>query len=166
MTSDNRIKLAGLWGEIQAAVRDRVSTADLWTRANEAAQSRGFTGVTGSALEMGALRSIAAKLRNSAETFARAAPGQALDPTMFAPNLNAQSTTNREITPTYRVRYLQQVRTAEGDIVGAFRTTSFPVQLPSTKEALLAELQADASLLAEKYGEQHVDLGEVEISVV
>ena len=166
MTSGDRIPLAGLWGEIQAAVRERVTTADLWQRANAAAQSRGFAGVTGSALEMGQLRSIAARVRDAAINFARAAPEALIDTSMFAPDINAQSITGRTLTPVYRVRFQQSVATAEGQIVDTFRTVSFPVSLPSSKSALLAELLSDAEAMAEIYGEQSLGVGAIEISVV
>ena len=166
MTTGDRLPLAGLWGNIQAAVRERVSTAELWATVNAAAAERGFSGTSGGIQEMNRLRALAGGLRNAAENFARASLDQQIDTTMFAPDINAQSIIGRSITPTYRVRYEQTTISPTGEQVSTWRTSSFPVQLPSTKELLMAEIDADAASLAETYGEQHVGIGSLEISVV
>ena len=165
MTSE-RLNLRALWGEIQRAVGEGRSTAELWNIANEAAQARGFSGVSGGIASMNELRGTAARIRDSAARFARLDPSNQLGADVIAPDINAQSIAGRSITPVYRVRFTQTVETLTGQLATTTRTISFPFQLPSTKADLLAELEINAQSMAETYGEQHVGLTDIEITVV
>jgi hypothetical protein len=64
------------------------------------------------------------------------------------------------------VRYAQTIQTLTGQLTQAWRTASFPVMLPPTKADLYAELEAGAISQAETYGEQHVAIADIEITVV
>jgi hypothetical protein len=158
--------LQAAWGSIQAAVRERVGTAELWQRVNTAAQAAGYAGTVGGLREMNRLRSLATGIRTGAERLARAEPHEQITSRMLAPDINAQSIAGRSITPVYRVRYAQTIQTLTGQLTQAWRTASFPVMLPPTKADLYAELEAGAISQAETYGEQHVAIADIEITVV
>lgn len=166
MPSGDRLSLAALWGEIQRGVAERRSTAELWQIANEAAQARGFTGLTGGIQAMNSLRATASAIRDAAARFAAASPTALLTTDYIAPDINAQSILGRSLTPVYRVRFLHTVQTVGGEQVGAHRTVSFPFQLPLTKQALIEELALNALSLAETYGEESIGVDEIQITVV
>lgn len=166
MTNPGRLNLAAMWGEIQRGVSERLSTAELWGIVRDAAQARGFEGVSGGLSQMNALRSTAAAIRDAAGRFNRADMSALITPEYFAPDINAQSITGRSLTPVYRARFVQTVRTVSGESVATHRTVSFPFQLPPTKSMLIEELNLNAQAMAETYGEEHEGIGEIEITVV
>lgn len=164
--SSERLNLRALWGEVQRAVSERRTVAETWQIANDAAQARGFAGVSGGIQAMNAMRGTAAQIRDAAERFGRLDASGLIGPEHYAPDINAQSVQGRSITPVYRVRFTQTVNTLTGQLATTQRTISFPFQLPSTKADLLAELEINAASMAETYGEQHLGISDIEITVV
>lgn len=166
MTSPRRLSLAALWGDIQRGVNERVTTSELWRMAKDAATARGFEGVSGGIEEMNRLRGTASAIREAALRFSKLGPNELITPSVFAPDINAQSIAGRSLTPVFRVRFTHTVTTATGETVTAHRTSSFPFQLPPTKAALLEELNLNAAAMAEQYGEINEGVDEIEITVV
>lgn len=166
MTSEDRLPLTGLWGEIQAAVNEQQATAQLWETINQAAAARGYSGTTGGLQLFNELRSLAVGIREAAARFAAAGAQATIDTTMYAPDLNAQYPYGRTTVPNYRIRYQQTIQTIEGQIVSAYRQLNLPGFLPSTKQEVLAEVEASAQANAERYGEQHLAVFDVVITVV
>lgn len=166
MTSDNRLNLRAMWGEVQRAVGERRTVAETWQMVRDAAAANGYSGVTGGIQAMNEMRGIAAHIRDAASRYARLDPSNMLTPDVIAPDINAMSISGRSLTPVYRVRFTQTVTDLTGNLVTTHRTVSFPFQLPSTKAALEAELWLNAQSMAETYGEQHEAIGNIEITVV
>lgn len=168
MTTDGggRVPLAQYWGVIQRAVSERVTTAELWNMIRNASEAEGYVGTTGGLPEMNRLRGAAAAIRNASDVFRSARDDATITASMFAPDINAKAIPGLSLTPVYRVRFEHTIGTLEGQLVTTWRTISFPMQLPGTKDLLMAELEANASSLAEQYGEEHIGLDGVEITVV
>lgn len=160
------IPIAQYWGIIRAQVNDRATTAELWDAVRSAASAEGYTQLSGGLAEMNRLRGRATGVRNAATVFERARPEAGIESSMFAPDISARSIPGLSVTPTYRVSFVHTTLDMMGTLRTQYRTVSFPMQLPSTKDALLAELNADASMMGAKYGEQHLAVAHVEITVV
>lgn len=166
MSSNDGLSLTGLWREIQAAVNERQTTAQLWDTINQAAAARGYSGTSGGLSLFNELRSLAVGIRDAAARFAAAADETQIDTTMYAPDLNAQYPYGRTTVPNYRIRYQQTVQTLQGQIVSVYRQLNLPGFLPSIKRDVLAEVEASAQANAERYGEQHINVFDVVITVV
>lgn len=160
------IPIANYWGIIRAQVNDRATTAELWDAVRSAASAEGYTQLTGGLAEMNRLRGLSVGVRNAASVFTRARPEAAIESTMFAPDITSRSIPGLSLTPTYRVRYVRTSLDTQGVLQTNYRIESFPLQLPSTKASLLAEMEARAQLDVGKYAEQLVGIGNLEITVV
>lgn len=166
MTSPRRLSLSALWGDIQRGVNEHIGTAELWQMARDAATARGFDGVSGGIAEMNRLRGTAGAIREAALRFAKMGTNELITPSVFAPDINAQSIAGRSLTPVFRVRFEHTVTTSTGEQVTTHRTVSFPFQLPPTKAALLEELNLNAAAMAEQYGEINNGVDGIEITIV
>lgn len=167
MAKDNLYhpKLAAYWGIIQSAVNERVTTADLWRVVQDAASEEGadLSGVRIS--DMSRIRSLAVSIRNSSEAFMNADENAAIDANMVSQNINSRSLLDQNTVPIYQVRFEQLVLEGE-EANSVWRTVTYTGDLPTTKAALLDELDIGAEDLANSYGQQHVGIGQVIISVV
>lgn len=160
------IPIAQYWGVIRGQIAARATTAQLWSAVRNAAAAEGYTTLTGGLAEMNRLRGLGTGLRAAAERFAKARGSAGIESSMFAPDVSARSIPGLSVTPTYRVSFVHTTVDLQGILRTQYRIVSFPLQLPSTKDALIAELDADAGALAGKYGEQHLSVGHIEIAVV
>ena len=161
-----RYTLRAYLGEIARGVAEHVSTADLWGMVRQSAEAQGHGAPTGGLPLMNQLRAGFAGIERAKAAFDRALPQQTIEGSMIAPDVVTSQRPGMTVTPMYRVRYLQTVESLTGQTVTAYRTTTFPVQLPGTKAELLAELEADAISSAETYGERHLGLADVSLTVV
>lgn len=157
--------LRAYWGAIQKAVSNRATTKDLWAAVKDAAQQEGASlqGVT--PFHMNALRSLAIGIRNSKESFEKASPTSPITSDMISTNINSNPLGTRNTVPMYQIRYQHNV-VQDDEQFTTWRTSLFTGELPTTKEDLIAELDAQAELIAHDYGQEHVGIQNIEISVV
>lgn len=164
-------KIADLFGSIQTAVSQRMSTADVWRHLRDAAASAGrdLTGVN--AVDVGQLRSIGAGLRDATAAFALGAMGSPIPSSAIAQNIYSRSMMAQSLAPAYHIRFTMGL-VVNGVADTRQYTYVLPGMLPQTKGELVDSLSAYGQALAEQGssridpGAEFVDIGNIEISAV
>lgn len=158
-------QLLAYWGNIQAAVSQRASTAELWDAVRQASAAEGVQLIGVSATDMSSLRAIASAQRNAMEQLAALRPDGAITGTMIASDLSARPLADQALAPSWIVRFEHDV-TINGELQTLWRSSVFEGSLPPTAGALRSAVEGDAGALAEDYGVTHVGVGRIQISAV
>jgi hypothetical protein len=157
--------LLPFWGTINAAVRERVGTAELWERTKAAAESEGYVIRGASGADMSRLRGLAAGQRRAMDAFGAASGDTMLAAEHFAQDVSSRSLAAQGAAPQFAVRF--QWASIEGDeLMQEWKTNLFTGVLPQTKAELLDQLARDAERLGADYGRESVGIGEVSILAV
>lgn len=141
-------KLLGVWGAFNAAVRDRVTTADLYSRLRDAFEMEGasFSGI--SAADVSRLRGISAQQRDAMERFGALGADRGIGPELIARDISSRSLDAMAAAPQWLVRYQAQL-VHEGKAMTSWVTNVFTGVLPRTKAALMDQLERDAQRVIE-----------------
>lgn len=158
-------KLAAYWGIIQQQVQNKASVANIWNAVRTQAEAEGadLSGVR--IFDMNRIRSLAVEVREAGNRFASAAGNAAIDSSMISQYINSRELRQQNELPVYSVRFEQHV-TENGEPVSVWRTLQYTGAIPNTKDALLAEIEANAMAFANKYNQTHMDVGQVQIAVI
>lgn len=158
-------KLAAYWGVIQREVQNKASVSKIWAsvKAEAAKEGGDLSGVR--IFDMNQLRSLAVGMRNASINFMKAGANDTIDSTMISQDINSRGLRAQNELPVYSIRIAQNVvdNGAENTV---WRTFQYTGSIPSTKSALMAELEANAFVLANHYNQVHQGIGAVQISVV
>lgn len=164
--------LLPFWGNIQSAVSQRVSTADLWAAVREASAAEGVVLRGVSATDMSGLRGLAASQRNGSQSFDTARPDQVITGQMIAQDLSSRSLQDQALAPSWIVRFEQDLNVS-GRLMTVWRSSVFEGSLPITKGDLMNTLDTDAEqLLAASSGgidatsAVHIGIGRIQIVAV
>jgi hypothetical protein len=158
------VKLVTYWGGIQAAATGREGVAGAWARVNALAAADAYTVKGGTIFDMNTLYSRAVANRNAAESLAAAPSPGTIDYTMMGSELYARPIAEQNLSPLYLVRFEHNVL-ENGEPAMLWRTDVFRGLLPPTKDQLIEQLDSDAQLLGEEYGQSHVSIGAVSVNV-
>lgn len=158
-------KLAAYWGLIQQGVSARMTTAQLWNTVKQAAQTENadLTGVR--IFDMNNIRGLAASIRNQSQNFMNAPSNASIDNTMISQNINSRPLLDQNEVQIYQVRFEHLVTTG-GEQSSVWRTIQYTMDMPTTKDALLADIEANAIALANNYNVGHAGIGQIQISSV
>lgn len=155
----------GYWGVIEAAVTNRMSTADLWSAIREATANpaNGLTGIT--LMDVNRLRSSAALIRNSAAEFNRATDDLVISGKMIATAPWARKEESQRLAPKLQIRFLHT--TLKDEIFEtSWRTYMHPGPAPATVGDLRAIVDRAGQMLAQDYETDHVSVDQLSVLVV
>ncbi len=158
-------KLLPWWGIIQAAVSQRVQTAEIWQLVRDAATREGVTLSGVSAADMSRMRAIPAAQRNAAENLQRSRPTDAITASMIAQDISARSAQDQILAPKWIARFEHDF-TVEGELQALWRSSIFEGSLPASIGDLRNTLEADAEALAADYDVTHIGIGRIQIAAV
>jgi len=150
------------WGVVQAAVRQRAPTAEVWRAIRERATEAGWELPRGMFGEVNRMRSLAASLRNSAEQLARARPEDAITGSMVGRLPYARPPESQAALPAWHVRLETRVIRA-GIETSEWLTLQYQGELPATVGELQAQSAAMAAALVEGYNAELVDVTSIEL---
>jgi hypothetical protein len=150
------------WGTIEGAARDRATTADLWSRLQDHADTQGLSGPGLTLADVNALRARASDFINSERNLARANDSYGIDSSMIATAPWERPMAQQDALPMYQVRFEHHV-TVDGVAQTQFRTVMFRGELPATVGDLMDELEGDAQEMADNYGQDHGGIGAVTV---
>lgn len=141
-------KLLGVWGGFNAAVRDRVDTAELYTRLRDAFAAEGaeFKGV--SAIDVSRMRGIAAAQRNAQQRYGSLSADSIIRDEHMAQDISSRDLGAQAAAKQYLVRYEAHL-VHEGEAMTSWVTNVFTGFLPKTKGALDDQLERDAQRVVE-----------------
>ena len=158
-------RLMGLWGSIEGAVSDRVSTADLWAITRAAAEAEGVTLSGISAVDMSRLRGMAASARNAQEVFNAANPESTVVSGMIATAPWARNLEQQALAPRWQIRFEQTV-TELGQTTTVWRTVFADSVLPATVAELIAQVAGEAEAIAADYNQESGGVGNLSILAI
>lgn len=159
--SDPFAKPMAWWGTIQAAVSERLTTAEVWDRIQARSAELGLPTPPTMFLAVNEIRSQAAQLRNASERLSAAPATDAITSSLLAPlpygNLGGSADPR---TFDVRVNYTA-VRTGveESDYI----TLRYTGGLPATVGELRDEAELVATSLVEGYGANLTGIGAIQI---
>lgn len=163
--TEGQRRLLAYWGNIQAAVAERVSTAELWSRVRAAAEQEGVSLHGVGAIDMGRLRSIAAAQRGAMAALGGARRDQAITGAMIASDLSARPLQDQLLAPSWIVRFEHDI-VVEGELRTVWRSSVVDGGLPATVQDLYDRVSEDAEAMAEDYDVSHAGVGRIQISAV
>lgn len=155
-------KPAAFWGPIQAAVRQRATTAEIWDAIRGYAADQNVPLPAGLFGEVNRMRSLAAGLRISSERLASARPDDAITSRMVGTQLYARNALERALGPAYHIRFELSTTGPDGPSIGWY-TVEYSGGVPATVGQLMAELEQYAEGLADSYGVAVGEIGAVEL---
>lgn len=162
------VPVSAFWGTILGSVFSRATTQQLWGALRGAASASGVTLAPGAFLQVSALRSLAVQQRSAMESFAAMAPGQAITSSEIAPAVDANLQGIALRGANYRVAWQQVITAPDGSLTTRWNTTVYTEGLPTTWDALQADLELQGEELAassdERYAGIHVGIGGVSIT--
>lgn len=150
------------WGTIEGAARDRATTADLWSRLQDHADSLGLSGPGLTLADVNALRGRASEFINAERSLTRASDDYGIDASMIANAPWQRGIAERNALPMYQVRFEHQV-IIDGVPQTKFRSVMFRGQLPATVGDLEDQIEGDAQEMADNYEEEHGGIGAISV---
>jgi hypothetical protein len=141
-------KLLGVWGAFNAAVRDRVTTADLYSRLRDAFDAEGaaFTGISGA--DVSRLRGVAVSQREAMRRFGALEAERGITAEHIGRDISSRSLDAQAAAPQWLVRFQANI-VHEGKQMSSWVSSVFTGVLPRTKAALLDQLERDAQRVVE-----------------
>lgn len=140
-----------MWGPIQSAVAQRLSTAETWGLIQSDLTARGLAIPTGAFLAVNQLRSIAVGIREASARLNATGFLGTLDAGMIASSPFGRTLQEQALAPAWQVRFLNQLRLPDGSLETVWHTTDIYGHLPATTAELLNQVQADADYIAGSY---------------
>lgn len=138
------------WGAILASAEQHLNVADMWNTIRDLQQQYGLPAPGVTAPDVMVLRGYANRLVNGENALAAASPTDAITTDMMGTGpYTSQNLAGLAATPTYQVRFLNQVQLPDGTITEAWQTSVFgPAEFPQTVGDLQASIENSASELA------------------
>lgn len=143
---------AWMWGVVQRAVNERLTTQQLWNDLYSAWESDPNDIPRPSWGAVNELRSLAATIRNGAEAFQRADPDAAFTWQMAPLDINARDPETRALFPEYLTRFDMTYLTDTGEEVTSTKTMRGTWAPGMTVEDVIGETNEAAEGLALEYG--------------
>lgn len=162
MPEPEQVSPLAFWGVIQAAVRERAPTAEVWRAIRERASEAGWSLPRGMFGEVNRMRSLAASLRTSAEQLARARPEDAITGPMVGRLPYARPAESQAVLPAWHARLELRVVRA-GVETSEWLTLQWQGALPATVGALREQSIGMAAALVEGYNAELVDVTSIEL---
>lgn len=156
MTTPSGLPRAALqfWGAARGAAADRANTRDFYQALRDAGATIGGGEGGLSISDVTQLRSAAARVRNAAETLARAPEVNAIDASMIGAPPYGRDLASQAALPIYQVGItLHTFDFVEGVVSSDYRQVRFTGQLSLTKGELFDAVAQDAEALADTYGQ-------------
>lgn len=138
------------WGAILGSAQQHLIIADMWNQIRSTQQQYGLPSPQASAADVMVLRGYANRLVNGADSLAAASPSDTITAAMMgiAP-YTSQDLSGLAATPTYQVRFLNEVQLPDGTTTQAWQTAVFgQADFPQTVGGLQASIQNSAGELA------------------
>jgi len=161
LTPEARKALA-YWPQIELAAAERMTTADLWSTIQDAAEELGLSSPGVTLRGVSQLRSIATQIQASGRRLETLADAADLTGQHIAEAPWSRSMAEQNALGIYQVRYQHTTLTADGPETN-WRTSVFYGQLPGTVGELRDAIEEDAGQLANKYGVSHLDFSNVQV---
>jgi hypothetical protein len=150
------------WSAVQAAVRVRATTAELWGVIRDYGAQQGISYPPNMFAEVNRLRSLAGGLRGASERLGRASGSDAITSAMLAPTIYARAPNQRSASPLFHVRF--EMTTRVGDqLQSGWYNMEYTGSLPGTVGQLMEDVSDIAQGLSTSYAVALVELGAVEI---
>lgn len=153
------------WGAIQQAVGERASTADIWGALRSVLSPNGEPLPQGSFQAVNTMRSLAAGIRNAAETLASAPGDYAITGDMVSQNINSRDALQQSLSPSYEIRYQATITSELGESVQWF-TAHVSSLAGMTKGDIVSALAFNNTALSEDYGADVSGVDNISISSV
>lgn len=155
-------KALAYWPQIEMAAAERMTTADLWSLLQDAAEEMGLESPGVTLRGVSELRGLATTIQASGRRLERLGDSAALSGQHVAEAPWSRSLAEQNALGIYQVRYQHTTLTADGPETN-WRTSVFYGELPGTVGELRAAIEEDAGQLANKYGVDHVDFSNVQV---
>src|SRR5581483_11170608 len=97
------------WGTVEGAARDRATTADLWSRLQDHAESLGLAGPGLTLSQVNQLRARASEVINAERNLSRARDEYGIDSSMIANAPWSRPLGEQNALPMYQVRFEHKV---------------------------------------------------------
>lgn len=138
------------WGAILASAQQGLTIADMWGQIRDLQQQYGLDRPGVTAPDVMVLRGYANRIVNGERALAAAAPGDTITPDMMGIGpYTQQDLAGIATTPTYQVRFLNQVQLPDGTVTETWQTSVFGAgDWPGTKTGLLDAITTSATELA------------------
>jgi hypothetical protein len=153
------------WAQIDAAVSDKLSTADLWSAIRDAADEMGLSSPGVTIRGVSEVRGIAAGRVRASDYLARLQPGMAITDRAWSEAPWSRPLGQQSALPIFHVRYQHTTLGPDGETT-TWRTSVLNGALPGTVDDLYSILDEDTAELSRKYGVDHVGYGAIQILAV
>lgn len=150
------------WGVIQASVRERATTAEVWSAIRSFGQANDLRYPPGMLQEVNRMRSQASGLRNASERLAKASPSDALTSRLLAPLPYARSSIEQDLASQFHVRVNYTARKG-AETESSYITLAYSGGLPATVGELYADAQVATASTVDTYGGELIGLEGIEI---
>lgn len=124
------------WGEIQNAVYNHATTADVWGAIRNAQEALGVAAHRPSAIDVGQLVSLAAHMRSAADNLSNADPSAPITSDMIGTDITAATRGLTNLEQQFQTRYLIEFDTPTGTET-AWRTGNIFTGLPTSVSDLI-----------------------------
>lgn len=166
MPSNNPLSpFLAAWGDIQQAVGNRASTAEIWGALRSVLAPNGEPLPSGAFQAVNQLRGLAASVRNAAESFGKANDSDLVTSTMVSQNINSRDALQQALAPSYEIRY-QATLTIDGVSTVQWFTSHTSMLTGMTKGDLVSLLALGNEALGSEYGGSVDGVDNVSISAV
>lgn len=162
----NQTRALAFWGNIEASVRQSLTTADLWSAIRAASGTEQGEPIGFSAADLSVVRGMAASIRNAASELASQGVSNTLTADMIGRAPWARTQAEMNTLPIWQVRFQHTTTNANGQQETNWRTSVFTGQIPDTVGGVLDAVDQDALGIAEDYGRQHVSVDSLQIIAV
>ena len=164
LSPDGR-KAMAYWAQIDRAVTDRMTTADLWSLIRDAAEEQGLASPGVTIRGVSEVRGVAAGRLRASDYLARLEPHMAITDRAWSEAPWSRPLGQQSALPIFHVRYQHTTLGPEGETT-TWRTSVLNGSLPATMGDLQSILDEDTSELSRKYGVEHVAYGAIQILAV
>lgn len=153
------------YGPIEAGVRGRESTAQIWQRVRDHAAALGLDRAGVGAAAVSKLRGIAGGQRSAMERLVAAPDEYAMDASMIGRQPWSRGLQAQQAVGMWQARFeLHTIQ--DGELVTEWKTTMFTHSMPQTKAELRAALHADGQGIARDYELEFAGIGAFDIAAV
>lgn len=158
-----------LWTEVQWAVSQKATTAQLYDVIKSAAAAEGVKIVGNVFSDVTRLRSLAASQRNATEAFGALAGDQGITANLITQDINSRGLADQALAPEFKVVWEHKF-TVNGELQTAWRTSEFSNITNMTKNDLLEQLEIEGMVMnataKEGYAGEFAGIGAVSIRAV
>lgn len=145
-----QVPLDTYWGVIQAAARERQTTAAIWLQVRYASEVANETLAPGAFQRMNQLRALAGSQIRADAALGRLTPDQAITADQIALDINSRDQQARNLNPRFRVAFdVEGTKISTGERITLRLTDTFGANLPATAGDLEDHLGIEAPGIAQ-----------------